>query len=146
MELPAGYSISTDKSRLDLEVIHSFLSSSYWAAGIPREIVQRSIENALCFGVYHGEEQVGFARVVSDFATIAYLADVFILDKHRGKGLSKILMKCIMQHPRLQGLRRFCLGTRDAHELYRQFGFEVIQKPENWMEIKRENLYLEKKA
>lgn len=144
MSLPQGYSISADKSKLQIKVIHGFLSKSYWAKDIPLEIVQRSIENSLGFGVYHGNEQVGFARVISDFATFAYLGDVFILEEHRGKGLSKELMKVVFSHPQLQGLRRFCLGTRDAHKLYEQFGFHVIKKPELWMEIKQENIYSKK--
>lgn len=144
MNLPEGYTISTDKNKLDIKIIHEFLSNSYWAKNIPIEIVKRSIENSLCFGVYHKEALVGFARVISDFATFAYLGDVFILEEHRGKGLSKILMKEVFSHPQLQGLRRFCLGTRDAHKLYEQFGFHQIKKPELWMEIKKENIYLEK--
>ncbi len=142
MSLPEGYSILTDKRKLQLEVIHGFLSVSYWAKDIPIEIVKKSIENSLCFGLYYKENQVGFARVISDHATFAYLGDVFILEEHRGNGLSKELMKEVFEHPQLQGLRRFCLGTRDAHKLYEQFGFYVIKKPELWMEIKQENIYL----
>jgi N-acetylglutamate synthase-like GNAT family acetyltransferase len=118
--------ISTDKSKLDLSVIHEFLSHSYWAAGIPRETVARSIENSLCFGVYDHARQIGFARVVSDFATYAYVADVFILEPYRDRGLGKELMASIMTHPRLQGLRRWSLGTRDAQGLYAQFGFKPV--------------------
>src|SRR5258708_4150811 len=111
--------ISTDPARLDLEVIHEFLTNCYWAKGVPREVVARSIEHALCFGVYDGSgTQVGFARVISDFATVAYIGDVFVLDSHRGQGLGKWLMKSITQHPALQGLRRWILTTRDAHGLY----------------------------
>lgn len=143
MSLPEGYSISTDKKTLRINVIHNFLSNSYWAKDIPVEVVKRSIENSLCFGLYYGEVQVGFARVISDFATFAYLGDVFVSENHRGKGLSKELMKEVFSHPQLQGLRRFCLGTRDAHKLYEQFGFHVIKKPELWMEIKHENIYSE---
>jgi GNAT superfamily N-acetyltransferase len=131
----SGYTFSTDKEKLDIDVIHGFLSQSYWAKNIPVEIVKRSIENSLCFGVYHLDKQIGFARVISDFASFGYLADVFILEEHRGKGLSKKLMEQIMAHPQLQGLRRFCLGTRDAHKLYEQFGFNVIKAPERFMEI-----------
>jgi N-acetylglutamate synthase-like GNAT family acetyltransferase len=141
MSLPEGYSISTNKEKLEIDVIHTFLSNSYWAKDIPLEIVKKSIDNSLCFGVYYENKQVGFARVISDFATFAYLADVFILEGHRGKGLSKELMKVVFAHPQLQGLRRFCLGTRDAHQLYEQFGFTVIKKPELWMEIKHDNIY-----
>lgn len=142
MKLPAGYEISTDKSRLQIDIIHGFLSRSYWAAGIPMEVVKRSLDHSLCFGIYFHEKQAGFARVVSDYATFAYLADVFVLEAHRGLGLSKALMDIIMAHPDLQGLRRFCLGTRDAHKLYERYGFKVIQKPELFMEIKHDNLYL----
>ena len=118
--------ISTDKSKLNLAVIHEFLSHSYWAAGIPRETVARSIENSLCFGVYDNANQIGFARVISDFATYAYIADVFILEPYRDRGLGKELMASIMTHPRLQGLRRWSLGTRDAQGLYEQFGFQPV--------------------
>jgi N-acetylglutamate synthase-like GNAT family acetyltransferase len=118
--------ISTDRSKLDLGVIHGFLTRSYWAAGIPREMVARSIENSLCFGVYDGREQIGFARAVSDFATYAYIADVFILEPYRERGLAKELIASIMAHPDLQGLRRWSLGTRDAQGLYAQFGFEPV--------------------
>ena len=144
MSLPEGYSISSDKNKLDIKIIHQFLADSYWSKNIPIEIVKRSIENSLCFGVYHSKDFVGFGRVVSDFATFAYLGDVFILDEHRGKGLSKELMKFIMAHPQLQGLRAFYLRTRDAHSLYTQFGFTPIRKPENFMEMKKENIYMEK--
>ena len=116
-----NYSISTDKSKLDLSVIHGFLSTSYWAEDIPVEIVKKSIENSLCFGVYSENTQIGFARVISDYTTFAYLADVFIIEEERGKGLSKWLMECILKHEQLQGLRNFCLLTRDAHFLYAPF-------------------------
>ena len=127
--------ISTDRSKLDLDAIHRFLTRSYWAEGIPRETVARSIENSLCFGVYNGGEQVGFARVVSDFATYAYLADVFILEQYRERGLGKELMASVMAHPDLQGLRRWSLATRDAHGLYTQFGFTALENPSRMMEI-----------
>ncbi len=119
--------ISTDRSKLDVEMIHRFLTRSYWAEGIPRETIARSIENSLSFGVYDNREQVGFARVISDFATFAYIADVFILEPYRGRGLAKELMATIMAHPDLQGLRRWSLGTRDAHGLYAQFGFTPVE-------------------
>lgn len=128
------YTIDTNSSRLDLNVIHGFLTQSYWAAGIPRETVARSIEGSLCFGVYDDDAQVGFARVISDFATFAYLADVFILESHRGRGLSKMLMDAIVAHPQLQGLRRWMLATRDAHGLYGQYGFTPVKSPDRWME------------
>ena len=125
-----SYVISTDRRRLDLATIHGFLSRIYWAEGVPLEVVKISIERSLPFGVYEGEKQVGFARVITDYATFAYLADVFILDEHRGKGLSKWLMATIVRHPSLQRLRRFVLVTRDAQELYRKFGFtEVTERP-----------------
>lgn len=129
--------ISTDPTRLDLQFIHRFLTQSYWAPKIPFEIVEKSVRNSLCFGVYHHDRQVGFARVVSDFATYAYLADVFIVEEYRARGLSKWLMECILQHPDLQGLRRWSLATRDAHELYRKFGFTELQKPDRHMEMVR---------
>ena len=142
MEWKRGeFTISTDRALLDREAIHAFLAASYWARGIPRETLDRAIENALCFGIYEGDRQVGFARVVSDFATFAYLADVFVLDSHRGRGLSKWLMEVIMSHPDLQGLRRFSLVTRDAHGLYRRFGFETLATAERHMEIARPGLY-----
>jgi N-acetylglutamate synthase-like GNAT family acetyltransferase len=118
--------ISTDRSKLDVDVIHKFLTQSYWAAGIPRATVARSIENSLCFGVYDNSNQIGFARVISDFATYAYVADVFILEPYRERGLGKELMASIMAHPELQGLRRWSLGTRDAQGLYAQFGFQPV--------------------
>ena len=128
-----GYSISSDPARLDIDVIHGYLSQSYWSPGIPRAVVERAIANSMCFGIFKGEEQVGFARVVTDRATFAYLADVFVLEAHRGKGLSKALMREIRGHPDLQGLRRWMLATRDAHGLYRQFGFEVVKDSSNLM-------------
>jgi len=113
-----------------------------WAKGIPRETVARSIEHSLCFGVYDGGgKQVGFARVVSDFATVAYLGDVFILEPHRGRGLSKWMMGCITSHPALQGLRRWILLTRDAHALYAKFGFTPVAKPDRYMELHRPDVY-----
>jgi N-acetylglutamate synthase-like GNAT family acetyltransferase len=137
--------ISTDRALLDLHMIHGFLASCYWAKGIPRELVARSIENSLCFGIYEGagekSTQVGFARVVSDFATVAYLGDVFVLESHRGRGLGKWLMECIVQHPALQGLRRWILLTRDAHGLYEQFGFKPLKSAERYMELHRPDVY-----
>lgn len=130
----AQYAISTDRSRFDLDLIHSFLTSSYWAEGIRREIVERSIENSLCFGIFDHDEQVGFARVITDRATFAYLGDAFIIESHRGRGLSKQLMRAIMEHPELQGLRRWSLVTRDAHKLYEQFGFTPLANAQRHME------------
>ena len=130
-----GFLISTDTARLDLEVIHSFLATrSYWAQQVPREVVARSVANSLCFGVYDGAKQVGFARVISDYATFAYLADVFMIESYRGRGLSKALIETVISHPHLQGLRRWTLGTADSHGLYRQFGFAEPSYPERQME------------
>jgi GNAT superfamily N-acetyltransferase len=134
--------VSTDPARLNIDVIYGFLTNCYWAKGIPREVVVRSIEHALCFGVYDGNgSQVGFARVISDFATIAYVGDVFVLDDHRGRGLGKWLMESITQHPALQNLRRWILTTRDAHGLYSQVGFTPVKSPERYMELHRPNIY-----
>jgi GNAT superfamily N-acetyltransferase len=127
--------VTTDRSRLDLDVIHGFLTASYWAQGIPRETVARAIEHSLCFGAFDGGRQVGFARVISDRATYAYVSDVFALESHRGRGVGKSLMAAIMAHPELQGLRRWTLATRDAHGLYRQFGFGAPAHPERQMEV-----------
>src|SRR5712691_4282303 len=143
MEYRRGeFLVSTSRERLDLDVVHGFLTNCYWAKGIPREGVVRSIEHALCFGIYDGNGvQVGFARVISDFATIAYVGDVFVLDTHRGQGLGKWLMQCITQHPSLQNLRRWILTTRDAHGLYSQVGFTPVKAPERFMELHRPNVY-----
>lgn len=135
------FTLSTDKNRLDTGYIHRFLSTSYWAENIPPEVVQRSIEGALCFGVYEGRRQIGFARVITDGATFAYLADVFIDENFRGRGLSKWLLECIMTYPSLQGLRRFMLATKDAHGLYRQFGFTSLTAAERWMQIHQPDIY-----
>jgi GNAT superfamily N-acetyltransferase len=136
-----GFLVSTDSSKLDLEMIHGYLSAeSYWAKGIPIETVARALANSLCFGVYEqagetaGLRQVGLARVISDYATYGYLSDVFIRPEHQGHGLGKWLMSCIMAHPDLQGLRRWSLATRDAHGLYRQYGFTELKDPARWME------------
>src|SRR5256885_13374256 len=128
------YTISTDRARLDFDVIHGFLDQSYWAAGRPVETIRRSVENSLPFGVYEGERQVGFARVLTDYATFAWIADVFIVEEERGRGLSKWLMETILAHPELQGFRRWVLATKDAHGLYRQFGFNELKRPARWME------------
>ncbi len=138
-----GYSISTDPLLLDIPKIHEYLAQSYWAQKIPISIVEVSIKNSLCFGIYLDGNQVGFGRVISDFATFAYLADVFVLAPHRGKGLSKWLIATIKDHPKLQYLRRFMLGTKDAHGLYTQFGFEPLKDPTVVMAITNPNLYLE---
>ena len=126
---------------MDVDVIHGYLTQSYWSPGIPRATVERAIANSLCWGVFHGEAQVGFARVVTDRATFACLADVFILEAHRGKGLSKLLVQAVLAHPDLQGLRRFTLATRDAHGLYGRFGFKPLANPSRIMEIHDPNAY-----
>lgn len=128
------FSINTDKTKLDYGIIHHFLRESYWAEGIPLETVKKGIENSLSFGVYHQGRQIGFARVITDYATYAYLGDVFILANYRGRGLSKWLVEVITGHPELQGLRRWMLATRDAHGLYVQFGFKGLKAPDRWME------------
>jgi GNAT superfamily N-acetyltransferase len=135
------YSISTDPERLNLDAIHAYLVRCYWSEGIPRKTVERAVANSLCFAVLHGKAQVGFARVVTDKATFAYLCDVYILEEHGGKGMGKWLMECVMRHPALQGLRRFSLATRDAHGLYRDFGFRGLDNPDTAMEILRADIY-----
>jgi len=120
-----GYTISTDLSRLDFAVIHGFLRGSYWSPGIPRDVVERAAQNSLCFGVYQGPAQVGYCRIISDYATFAYLADVFILAEHRGQGLGKWMLATVKNHPSLQAIRHWVLFTADAHGLYAQFGFIV---------------------
>jgi GNAT superfamily N-acetyltransferase len=129
------YIISTNNDRLNVALIHGYLSNNtYWATGRSLETIQRSIEHSLNFGIYKGDQQVGFARVVTDFATFAWLADVFVLETFRGRGLAKWLMEVIISHPDLQGFRRWVLATKDAHELYRPLGFRDLLRPERWME------------
>ena len=138
------YFISTDIDKMDVDTIHRYLSeSSYWAKGIPKELVQKSIRHSLCFGVFYGDEQVGFARVVTDRTSFAYLGDVFILPAHQGKGLSKWLMQTIHDYPDLQGLRRWMLFTRDAHGLYSQFGWKQVPEEQTGriMQIHNPNIY-----
>ena len=135
----AEYVVTTDPARVDLEVVHRFLVTSYWAQDIPLDTTRRSIEHSLNFSLWHEPHggpaaQAGFTRVVTDFATVAYVGDVFVLEAHRGRGLSKWLMRLVVEHPRLQGLRRWILLTRDAHGLYRQSGFTPLAAPERWME------------
>ena len=132
-----NYLFSTDKNKLQLKVIHDFLSKeSYWAQNMPIELIKESIAGSICFAIYFNNKQIAYARVITDNATFAYLADVFVLEEHRGKGLSKELMRFILDHPSLKKLRRFMLATRDAHGLYKQFGFNALAKPETIMEIK----------
>ena len=134
------YLVSTNSSLLNVELIHDYLSrQSYWAKDIPLEVVEKSISNSLCFGLYHDQQQIGFARLVTDKATFAYLADVFILSEHRGKGLSKWMMEVIQSHPELQGLRRWMLGTRDAHGLYEQFGWTGVDEDTRQRFMQRHN-------
>jgi GNAT superfamily N-acetyltransferase len=135
-----GFTVSTDPRRQDLDAIHAYLAQSYWAAGIPREVVERSLRHSLCFGLYEADRQVGFARVVTDLATFGYVADVFVLEPWRGRGLSKWLMECLLAHPDLQDVRRWHLVTRDAHGLYARFGF-AEPAPGKHMERTRANPY-----
>lgn len=136
----AEFVVSTDPERLDLAVIHDFLANeTYWSPGVSREKVARQMQHSLCFGLYTGERQIGFARVISDFTTFAYLADVFVTRPYRGQGLGKWLVQTILAHPELQGLRKFTLNTRDAHGLYRQFGFENDPSPENYLIFRPNN-------
>jgi GNAT superfamily N-acetyltransferase len=134
--LKKGFNISTDKSLIDFETVYHYLENdSYWAKGLPAGVFKKAIENSICFGIYQHDKQAGFARVVTDKATFAYICDVFILPGYRRLGLSKWLIQTIKQYPELQGLRRWSLATADAHGLYEQFGFTTISKPESWMEI-----------
>ena len=142
MEWKQGEFIVTDRREdLDIETIHNFLRESYWAKGIPRPIVEKAVNNSLCFGLYHNSKQVGFGRAVSDHATFAYLTDVFVVPAYRGCGLGKWLVSCIIAHPELQGLRRWMLATLDAHRLYEQNGFIALRKPEWFMEINDPDIY-----
>jgi GNAT superfamily N-acetyltransferase len=138
------FSVTCDPDKQDLEVIHGFLSQSYWAKGIPKETVRRSIDGSLCFALLHKGKQIGFARVISDFATVAYLGDVFVLDEFRGRSLSKWLMECVCSHPDLQGLRRWILATADAHSLYEKYGFTALSKPQFFMERHDPSVYSQK--
>jgi GNAT superfamily N-acetyltransferase len=142
-QLLGEYIVTTDKSKIDIEYVHNFLKTSYWAENISFDVVKRSINGSLCFAVFHINKQVGFARVITDTATFAYLADVFIDTSYRGKGLSKLLMKSILKYPDLQGLRRFMLATKDAHGLYKQFSFKPITNPERFMVIHKPDVYKE---
>lgn len=135
------FRVITNIDDMEMAVIHGFLSQSYWAKGIPQATLRKALQNSLCFGLFDGEQQVGFARMVTDKATFAYLADVFVLESHRGHGGAKTLMTAIMDHADLQGLRRMLLATRDAHSLYRQFGFTDLARPEIMMELHRPDIY-----
>jgi GNAT superfamily N-acetyltransferase len=138
--------VSTDRARLDVALVHRVLSSTYWARGIPREIVERSIAGSVAFGLYDGAEQIGFARVVTDLATYAYLCDVFVVEQRRGAGLGDWLVESIMLHPELQGLRRFALFTRDAASLYARHGFVSPAAPAGYMEIVKRDVYTAREA
>jgi len=140
----SGYRISTDADAMDIDAIHAYLSVSYWSPGVPRDLVAKAVSGSLCFGLFAHERQVGFARVVTDRATFAYLADVYVLEEHRGRGLARWLIETVIAHPHLQGLRRFALATRDAHGLYAKFGFVPLARPEMFMEINRPGIYLQK--
>src|SRR6266699_25021 len=137
------YEISTDPNRFNIDLIHDFLHSSYWARNIPRAIVEKSIRNCLCFGVFSEGRQVGFARAITDRATFAYLADVFVIPSHRGRGISKLLIRAILDHPDLKGLRRILLATKDAHSLYAKFGFQPLSHTERYMSIHNPSPYAE---
>jgi GNAT superfamily N-acetyltransferase len=136
-----SFTVTCDPAKMDRAVIAGFLASSYWAKGIPSATVEKSLEHSLCFALLDGNRQVGFARVISDYATIAFLNDVFVLPEYRGRGLSKWLMECITSHSELQGLRRWILATRDAHGLYEKFGFTSLKRPEIFMERHNPNVY-----
>lgn len=136
-----AFTVTTDPAMIDRAVVTEFLASSYWAQGIPASIVSRSIEGSLCFGLRDETRQIGFARVISDRATIAVLNDVFVLPEFRGRGLGKWLVECVMSHPELQGLRAWILVTRDAHELYSKFGFKALARPERYMELRDPDVY-----
>lgn len=136
------YEVSDETRRIDAALVHAWLAGqSYWAENIPRETTERAIAHSLCFGLHHGGRQVGFARVVTDRATFGYLCDVFVAPEHRGKGQGRWLVSCVLQHPDLQYLRRLCLMTRDAHSLYRPFGFRAMKDPSRYLEIHRPDVY-----
>lgn len=141
MPTPNPYDISTDKDRLNVDLIFDFLRSSYWARNIPRSVVEKCVRHSLCFGAYCDDRQVGFGRVVTDFATFADIADVFVIPEHRGRGVSKLLLRAMLEHPELQGLRRILLATQDAHGLYEQFGFKPLGNPEHYMTIHNPEVY-----
>jgi len=136
--LSSALEISTDPGRIDIDVVHGFLSTSYWAQGRTREVVERSIRNAICFGVYTGGRQIAFGRIITDRAVFAYLADIFVVPEYRGRGISKALVRAMLNHPDVQGLRVILLRTRDAHGLYAQFGFAPIPEPSEMMALNPE--------
>lgn len=137
-----GFTVTDDPALLNLDFIHHALAEeTYWAKGIPREVVERAVRHSLCFGLYDATRQVGMARVITDRATYAYLCDVFVAASHRGRGLGAWLVECLLKHPDLQGLRRFSLLTKDAHELYQRFGFHAPEEPDHYLEIRWRNVY-----
>ena len=136
-----GYTISTDRARIDVDLVHGFLTASYWAEGIPRDVVERSVAHSLCFGLYEGDRQIGLARVITDHATFAYLSDVFVLERCRGRGLASWMLEVIHAHPSLQGLRWWLLATRDAHALYQRAGYAALAAPERLMERRFPDAY-----
>jgi len=136
-----GFIVTCDPDKIDRKVVADFLANSYWAKGIPAETVGRSIDGSICFALLEGVQQIGFARVVSDRATIAYIGDVFVLPEFRGRGLARWLMECVMAHPELRGLRRWILVTLDAHRLYEQLGFKPLARPEVYMELHNPDVY-----
>lgn len=136
-----GFTVTDNREDLDMETVHAFLRESYWAKGIPRSVMEKAVENSVCFGLYHDSKQIGFGRAVSDLATFAYLADVFVVPAYRGRGLGMWLVSCILAHPELQGLRRLLLATRDAHGLYERNGFALLSNPGWFMEINDPGIY-----
>ena len=137
----SDYRISTNKTEMDIDAIHAYLTNSYWGKGISRDVVARAIQGSLCFGMFHNDDQIGFARMVTDKATFGYLADVYILPAHQSKGLGKKLVEAVLQHPELQGLRRIMLATKDAHSLYRSYGFTELSEPQRFMQKWNPNIY-----
>ena len=135
------YTVTSDPDRLDMDVVHGYLSRAYWCEEIPRATLERALRHSLCFSLFEGERQIGLVRVITDYTTFAYLCDVFVLESHQGKGLGTWMMQCVMQHPELQGLRRWHLTTRDAHALYRKVGFVPLSKPERHMEVFTPDIY-----
>jgi GNAT superfamily N-acetyltransferase len=140
-KIKGQYEISADPNKIDLDAVHAYLTRSYWCEGIPKDLLGKAIAGSLCFSLFDGRSQIGFARVVTDRATFAYLADVYVLEEHAGRGLGKWLIEAVQSHPDLQGLRRFALVTEDAHGLYSQFGFEPLRNPARHMEIVSPDIY-----
>lgn len=139
--LEQGFSLTSESDRIDIDAVHQFLSSTYWSPSIPLETVRKAVHGSLCFGLFHHDKQIGFARVITDKATFAYLCDVYVLEEYRGRGLGEWLMQFVLKHSDLQGLRRFSLVTRDAHGLYSKFGFKPLSKPDGHMEIFQPHIY-----